>query len=94
MEEFTAIVSAVNGYKWHYRFYKKSLLQYKMIVTRSRHNNVLGVRNAGKAMGDGVKKNGLRGGDGVTFPICSFSAPEVEPPLHPATRSGCYVVEQ
>ncbi len=60
---------------------------------RTRHNNVLGVRSARKTMGDGVKKNGLRGGDGVTFPICSFSAPVVEPPLHPAIHSGCYVVE-
>ena len=51
------------------------------------------MRNAGKMMGDGAKKNGLLGDDDIPFPICSFSAPTVEPPLHPAIRSGCYVVE-
>ena len=42
MEEFTAIDSADNGYKWRYRFYKKSLQQYKMVVTRTRHNSTQG----------------------------------------------------
>ena len=42
MEEFTAIDSGVNGYKWRYRFYKKSLQQYKMVVARTRHNSTQG----------------------------------------------------
>lgn len=93
MEEFTAIDSGVNGYKWCYRFYKKSLLWYKAVVTRTWHNNVLGVRSAGKTMGAVAKKKGLLGDNDIPFPICSFSAPTVEPPLHPAIHSGCYVVE-
>lgn len=42
MEEFTAIVSVVNRYKWYYRFYKKSLQQYKVVVARTRHNSPRG----------------------------------------------------